>query len=224
MELDPTPRDVERPLAVRSVERSLASRYTAYIDEVQRLIHAGVVVMDRERTTNPKVSEIVREAGLSNQAFYKHFRGKSELLLAILDDGQRQLVTYLRHQMAKDRTGVGKVRTWIDGMLSQAVVPAAATATRGVVLNSFELRERYPEEFRRHFGMLVEPLVDAIELAGQQGDVSIEEPRRAASAIFRLVVSWMENCLMSHEIPGRAEIEYLQSFSLRALGLAEEHT
>src|SRR5580704_10590609 len=83
------------PLAVRSVERTLASKYSAYADEVDRLIRAGVAVMERAETANPRVSEIVEVAGLSNQAFYRHFRSKDELLLAILDGGQRRLVGYL---------------------------------------------------------------------------------------------------------------------------------
>src|SRR5438093_10793479 len=85
--------------------RSLAERHDAYVEEVQRLVRAAMAVMCRRGTLDPRVSEIVAEAGLSNQAFYRHFRAKDELLLAVLDDGLRQLVTYLEHRMTKERTG-----------------------------------------------------------------------------------------------------------------------
>ena len=156
---------------VRSVERTLASRYSTYIDEVTRLIRAAVAVMDRLQTTNPKVSDIVREAGLSNQAFYKHFRSKSELFLAILDDGQRELVTYLQHQTDKADTGLGKIRNWVVGIMSQASVSNDASATRGVMMNSHELQAEYPDECDRLNQLLTEPLVAAIELAEEEGTV-----------------------------------------------------
>ena len=45
------------------------------------------------RDIDPRVSDIVaRRPGLSNQAFYRHFRGKDELLVAVLDDGRQRLL------------------------------------------------------------------------------------------------------------------------------------
>jgi len=67
------------------------------------------------------------------------------LFLAILDEGQRELVTYLQHQTAKAETGTGKVRNWVVGIMSQAAVPGAASATRGVMMNSHELQASTPK-------------------------------------------------------------------------------
>jgi AcrR family transcriptional regulator len=210
--------DAERPLAIRSVERTLASRYSAYIDEVTRLIRAAVAVMDRQQTTNPKVSDIVREAGLSNQAFYKHFRSKSELFLAILDDGQRELVTYLKHQTDKADTGVGKVRNWVVGIMSQAAVPAAASATRGIMMNSHELQAEYPEECDRLNQLLMEPLVAAIRLAQEQGSVRPTDPNMAATTIFRSAGSITEMYVLSRLVPSPEDVEFLVNFILSGLG------
>ncbi len=210
--------DAERPLAIRSVERTLASRYSTYIDEVRRLIRAAVTVMDRQQTTNPKVSDIVREAGLSNQAFYKHFRSKSELFLAILDEGQRELVTYLEHQTAKAATGIGKVRNWVVGIMSQAAVPGAASATRGVMMNSHELQAEYPEECNRLNQLLVEPLVAAIRLAEEEGAARSTDPLKAAMTIFRLAGSTTETYVLSRRVPSEEDIEFLVDFILSGLG------
>jgi len=57
-------------------------------DEVQRLLDAGLVAMRRHGTVrSPSVAEIVAEAGLSNDAFYRVFASKDELVLAVLDAG-----------------------------------------------------------------------------------------------------------------------------------------
>jgi AcrR family transcriptional regulator len=210
--------DAERPLVVRSVERTLASRYSTYLDEVTRLIRAAVAVMDRLQTTNPKVSDIVHEAGLSNQAFYKHFRSKSELFLAILDDGQRELVTYLQHQTEKADTGIGKIRNWVVGIMSQAMVSADASATSGVMMNSHELQAEYPDECDRLNQLLIEPLVAALERAGEEGSIRPTDPKRAAMTIFRLAGSTAETHVLRHRVPSEEDIEFLVDFILRGLG------
>ena len=210
--------DSDVPLTVRAVERSLAGRYSTYIDEVHRFVRAGMAVMEREQTTSPRVGDIVSEAGLSYQAFYKHFRSKTELLLAIMDEGQRELVSYLQHQMNKERSGVGKIQRWLEGICSQAADPSAASATRGVVLNSLELRDQYPEQCLRLQQLIEHPLADAIRQAQEEGAARTADPEQAASMIYRLTVGLMEDWLISRRSPGPADIRFLTGFVLQALG------
>ena len=103
-----------RPLALRSVERTMERRRATYEEEVRRLVSASFELVRRDGSLEPRVGEIVAEAGLSNQAFYKHFRSKDELLLAVLDEGIRILRTYLEHQMLKVDTPESKARRCCD--------------------------------------------------------------------------------------------------------------
>ena len=70
------------PRAQEAVRRALAARESAYADEVQRLLDAGLEII---RTTEamPRVSDIVHKAGLSNAAFYRHFPSKDDLVAAV---------------------------------------------------------------------------------------------------------------------------------------------
>ena len=61
-------------------------------------------------TSRPRVADIVEAAGLSNDAFYRHFPSKDALVAAILDDGAERLQGYLDHQMAKARGPEAQVR------------------------------------------------------------------------------------------------------------------
>ena len=62
---------------------------------------AGMVVMRLHGTSGrPTVAEIVREAGLSNQAFYRHFASKDDLVTAIVDAGARRLAAYVERRVA----------------------------------------------------------------------------------------------------------------------------
>ena len=142
--------------------RALADRYEAYTDEVRRLLDAAFSVMRRTGSVSPRVSEIVREAGLSNQAFYRHFASKDELLVAVLDDGLQQLVDYLGHVMAKADTPLGQVRRWVEGILAQAVDAQAASSTRPFVVNSLRLRDQFRDEVQRSDERLKAPLRAAL--------------------------------------------------------------
>ena len=104
----------------QAVDRSLRGRRAAAAGEVRRLVDASLAIIRRTGDLEPRVSEIVREAGLHNQAFYRHFRSKHELLVAVLDEGIRGLAGYLAHRMAVEDSPRARVRAWLGGILDQA--------------------------------------------------------------------------------------------------------
>jgi AcrR family transcriptional regulator len=202
--------DRDPPVTERVASRTLALRSEAYADEVRRLIEAGYAVMRRAGTLDPRVNDIVREAGLSNQAFYRHFRSKDELLVAILDDGRRQLVTYLEHRMASASTAEGRVRAWIEGVMEQARNEAAAENTRPFAINGARLADRFPEEVARSRELLVRPLRVAVAEIG--GD-----PHRDADAAYHLVIGCMNDALVARRPPSREDVHHLEQFVLGGL-------
>jgi AcrR family transcriptional regulator len=202
-------------VAERVASRTLAGRSEAYVDEVQRLVDAGFAVMRRTGTIDPRVGDIVREAGLSNQAFYRHFAGKDELLLACLEDGQRRLVSYLEHRLAAVEPGAPRVRRWIEGVLEQARNGDAAENTRAFAINGARLGDRFPEELARQRELVVAPLRDAVAAAG--GD-----PQRDADAVSTLAIGAMDDALVARRRPSKADVEHLVEFALRGLGARSE--
>jgi AcrR family transcriptional regulator len=202
--------DRDPPVTERVASRTLALRSEAYADEVRRLVEAGYTVMRRVGTLDPRVNDIVREAKLSNQAFYRHFRSKDELLVAILDDGRRQLVTYLEHRMASASTTEARVRAWIEGVMEQARNETAAENTRPFAINGARLADRFPEEVARSRELLVRPLREAVAEIG--GD-----PQRDADAVYHLVIGCMNDALVARRRPPRRDVEHLAAFVLGGL-------
>src|SRR5262245_8939755 len=122
------------PAAARAVRRALASRETAYQDEVQRLLDAGLALLvESGDHAAPRVADIVARAGLSNQAFYRHFPGKDELIAAIIDAGRHRLDSYLQHRVDGQADPKDQLRVWIEGVLSQATKPEVAAPTRAAM-------------------------------------------------------------------------------------------
>lgn len=74
----------EQPLVQRAINRALEKRSLAATEDVERIIEATYRVVAESGTVDPGMREILREAGLSTQAFYRHFASKDELLLAMV--------------------------------------------------------------------------------------------------------------------------------------------
>jgi AcrR family transcriptional regulator len=129
-------------VASRIARQTLARRAPDYTGEVRQFLDAGREVMRRCGTSSrPRVADIVAEAGLSNDAFYRHFASKDALVLAILEDGAERLTGYLAHQMEKESTPQGRLRRWVAGVLSQAADTEIAAATLAVLWNAGDLSQ-----------------------------------------------------------------------------------
>ncbi len=204
---DAPPDAVARELAGRAV----AGRLESYAEEIRRLLDAAYAVMARTGDVDPRVGDIVKEAGLSNQAFYRHFTGKDALLLAVLDEGQRRLVATVERRMQRARPGTPRVRAWIEGVLEQARNPDAAQNTRPFAINALRLTDRFPTETTASRVRLGAPLRDAVRDAG--GDTE-----RDTAAIQELTMGTMQRCVAERRAPSRTDVEHLVQFALAGLG------
>ena len=204
-------RDVPEPspVAARTARRALAARESAYIDEVQRLLDAGLDLMVQlgdERA--PRVAEIVERAGLSNQAFYRHFTSKDELIAAVVEAEAHRLESYLRHQLDKVDDPELKVRAWIAGVAGQAQRRTVARQTKAAMHNLAQL----PVEVRQTVGVPATDrlLVDALRDAGSP------DPERDATAISVLAFGRLELFLWGSP-PSDEDVEQLVEFCLAAI-------
>ncbi|MCU1586963.1 MAG: putative transcriptional regulator, TetR family, partial [Frankiales bacterium] len=78
----------EPSLAERAAHRAVDARVRSSEQDVRRLLDAGLALMTAGGTeTPPRVTDIIRAAGLSNQAFYRYFASKDDLVAAVIDDG-----------------------------------------------------------------------------------------------------------------------------------------
>jgi AcrR family transcriptional regulator len=198
-------------VAGRIVRRTLSKREDQYASEVRRLLDAALEVIRRCGTTSrPRVADIVAEAGLSNDAFYRHFRSKDDLVTAILEDGGERLRSYLGYQMAKEATPEGQVRRWVRGVLSQADKDIAAT-TLAVLWNASALGGG--PAAGRHFAS--EPVSSLLrEPFTVLGSATAELDSALAS---HATLGLLSDCLWREAQPTRAEVERVTTFCLHAV-------
>jgi len=203
--------------AERAVERALGERRAAYADEVQRLLAATFALIERTGELEPRVGDIVREAGLSNQAFYRHFPSKQALLVAVLDEGIRILASYLARRMQTAASPSARVREWLRGLLEQALSPAGARATRPFVLARVRLAEAHPGEVGESERRLTALVREAIRAAVAAGELPNADPDGDAETLYHLAMGWLEKRLADGRAPDRRDAERLADFALHGL-------
>jgi AcrR family transcriptional regulator len=195
-------------VAARIAGRSLSKRGQEYAAEVRRLLDAGLAVMQRGGTdARPRVADIVAEAGLSNDAFYRHFKSKDALVAAIIEDGAERLRSYLLHSMAKATTPEDQVRRWVEGVLAQAG-EAVAPATLAVLWNAGSVGDGMASGHSRLNPRLAELLEAPLEELGSV------DPALDAGLLTHAVVGRLSDHLWQRTAPTRAEREHLVAFCL----------
>jgi AcrR family transcriptional regulator len=196
---------VEEQLA----DRTLSDRRETYAAEVRRLIDAAFAVMRESGDIDPQVRDIVRAAGLSNQAFYRHFASKDALLLAVLADGQHQLVEYLRARVRGAPDAAQQVRAWVTGVMAQARDPHAADATRPFALNGARLADRFPDDLAAARHELVETLAPSVRALGGT--------RQDAAFVADLALARMNDAIAHRRRPHPQEIQNLVGFCMAGI-------
>jgi AcrR family transcriptional regulator len=201
----------EDEIAARIARRTLAKRGAGYASEVRRLLDAGLDVMKACGTTSrPRVADIVAAAGLSNDAFYRHFPSKDALVAAIIEDGAERLRGYVAHQMAKETTAEGKVRRWVEGVLGQAADEEIAATTLAVVRNSDSVGE----------GVTGRPSTDgplATLLREPFAELGSPNAELDAALAAHGVVGKLSDYLWGRVRPTQAEIDHIADFYLAAI-------
>ncbi len=210
----------DRPLVQAAINRTVSARYDVAADEIARIVEAAYKVIERSGTVDPRVRDILAEAGLSTQAFYRHFPSKDDLLLVLLDDGRRRLRNYLQHRMEKATDPAARIRAWIEGVMAQAVDPAAAARTRPFISNLGRLTEQHPEQQQESVNTIVALLVAAVEEAMEAGTASSPDPGADALAIYHLTTGTMTSHVLARTTPTQDETDLLVSFALRALDIS----
>lgn len=196
-------------LAHRIAQRTLAKRGDNYANEVRCLLDAAVTVMKRSGTASrARVADIVAESGLSNDAFYRHFKSKDALVAAILEDGTARLRDYVEHQMNKETTPEGQVRRWVEGVMSQGADDVGA-ATRAVLWNTGSLGEN------SEAGPPSPSAPLASLLRAPFAELGSADPEFDANLAAHATIGILADHLYRRVAPGPRDIDRITAFCLR---------
>lgn len=117
----------------RAVSRGLGRRQAAAESDVRRLIDAGRDLLATEPRL--RVADLVARAGMSNDAFYRYFRGKEEFIAAVIEDDSLTLCGQVAAAMDSVSDPAERLRVGMIASLHPAVDPVIARRTRSVYVH-----------------------------------------------------------------------------------------
>ena len=156
--------------------------------ERAKLMDAALKVMKLNGFQGASVQDILDEAGLSTRAFYRQFRSKDDLLLAMFRTASARDVEAVAKRTSNGDTPLQRLHAWIDEMLAIAfdrrrlsrIVTFNASARQAVGFDDEceYMRERFTA-----------PLVEALQAGVDEGTFSSTRPEDDAITVFDLLWS-----------------------------------
>ncbi len=200
-------------LAAKAIERGLDGRTRDAAAEVERILDAALEVICAAEPDSPRVADIIAAAGTSNQAFYRYFAGKDDVILAVMDRGVQRLRSYLTHQMGKETEPDRQVVRWIEGVLAQSKTRRISLESRAVTRQVYAIQGRRVAEatdIRETLGLM---LVTPMRQAGASN------PRVDAFAVHDVTMGALNRHIAELAPATPAEVSAVVEFCLAGAGL-----
>jgi TetR/AcrR family transcriptional regulator len=212
------PHTDERAWTERAAERSPAVQRSRQrtIAQAKQIVEAAEHLMETQGgqfTTQ----QLVKEAGVALQTFYRYFAGKDELLLAVLED----LVAEGAHEMAGLAEGIADPLARLRFFVTRPIelLEIQPNANKMITAEHWRLYQLYPDDVARttqHFSDLLEPDIEAATLTGA---LTSMDPARDAATITKLVMATIHHyAFIELGDEAQAVRDHLWRFCLGALG------
>ena len=128
-----------------------------------------------------------RGQALDQQAFYRHFHSKDDLLLALFRDNAESTSRLLATRVAAAGSPPAQLEAWIDEILSLGYDRRRARRAGLFAAEAARRTAGYAEENRAAEQTLIEPLREVLRTGRDAGDFPTVEPETDARTIYALV-------------------------------------
>lgn len=207
----------------RALSRSMVAARSRAEQRIQRFLDAAFALIDEKGTTDFTIQEVIDRSGQSLRSFYQYFDGKDELLLALFEESVRESVDDVRDlagsssdldPLARLRACTVRLHEWCD----PSEVRRGTHDRTSISEFSVQLAVTHPERVTAILTPLSEVFLALVEAAVAAGQISVDDPRRAAALIQQIVMfSWFGNRIVRNPRL-RVSSDDLWSFCLRGLG------
>ena len=216
---DSAPAEIPSTWEERAADRSpmVQRSRTASIRQARVIIDAARRLMERkgEFTTQ----ELAKEAGVVLQTFYRHFAGKDQLLLAVIEDAITEQANRLEALTADIADPVARLRLYVTSSLHSLSNPDFLVGVCVITAEHWRLHQLFPDDMEK----AVRPFLDLVhrtlleaQAAGQAAPIDAE---RDAWLMVDLVRSVFHTyAFASLDRPLEEITEHVWAFCLRGIG------
>jgi AcrR family transcriptional regulator len=177
--------------ALRAVEQS-PSVQRSRVRSVQR---AHQIVQAARRLVATKGSsfttqDLVKEAGIAVQTFYKHFSGKDQVILAVIEDLVLDTCTDLKQRARELPDPVARLRFYITSVVrSVGAQTPGDPGPRFITTEHWRLHRLHPEELAQATRPFTDLLLPEIQAAMREGLLDPPDPEYDAWLVNQLVIA-----------------------------------
>lgn len=197
-----------------TVQRSRARQIEqakVIVDAARRLI--------AERGARFTTHELVKEAGVALQTFYRLFGGKDQLLLAVFEDLIAENCARYEEAARQLPDPVARLHFYVTAALHTLSGGDAGIAPRFVTAEHWRLHQLFPEEMSRATQPFTDLVATQLEQAAADGLLAPNDPQRAAWFVTKLVMAVFHHYAFA-DLPDDATAigDDLWAFCLAAVG------
>ena len=186
--------------------------------ERAKLMDAALKVMKLNGFQGASVQDILDEAGLSTRAFYRQFRSKDDLLLAMFRTASARDVEAVAKRAANAGKPPERLLAWIDEML--AIAFDRRRLSRMVMFNQVARQTAgFDDEVAYMRSALTAPLSEVLSDGLSDGTFPSADAEQDALTLFDLL--WSVGG-PSRQLDREAARDHLLRFSLPALGAVDD--
>ncbi len=153
------------------------------------------------------VAQVTTQAELSLKSFYRCFRGKDELLLALIAADSRLGAEVLRGRIG-DRKGADGLHAYVIELFDMLSLPGALGYAGVLVREYVRLAEHYGDQQLAALAPLLDLLASHLES---------EQPRRDAVTMFGVLLGGIHEIVLGRTANSREMAEYLHDFCTRGV-------
>jgi len=175
--------------AERAAERSpVVQRSRGRSVEQAKAIVAAARRLVESKGPSFTTQELIKEAGIALQTFYRYFQGKDYLLLAVIEDIIDENCAAFREQARTLTDPVERLRYYIGATVRGLDAPRG-NGPSFITAEHFRLQTLYPAEVSQATQPYTDLLVEEIRVAMEGGRVHPADPEYSAWLITQLTMA-----------------------------------
>jgi AcrR family transcriptional regulator len=206
----------------RAVSRSLTSARSRAEERVQRFLDAAFALIDEKESTDFTIQEVIERSQQSLRAFYQHFNGKDELLLALFEESVGEAADDIRAAVEAESTPLERLHVFVVRLHSwcdpyQRPRPRGSHNRLPIMDFMLRLAADHPERVKAGMMPVSGLLLELLDAAVAAHAIEVTDTRHAAALIQQTVLSsWLGDRLV-HNPRAHPTAEETWAFCLHGL-------
>ena len=132
----------------RTIERRLATARARALARSSRFLATALELVEESGRADFTIQTLIDRSNLSLRAFYQHFAGKEELLLALYENATSQFIEGIRQEVAAADGPMAQLEAFCRGFLSRAE-SSEAIGGRVMTIYNLSLEIERPADFAK---------------------------------------------------------------------------